>query len=68
MACYVSRAMTENPSPESLLAAAGLPAQEVRDWLRARPGAMTSFEEDRARFAPFFARGAALLERLQRFP
>jgi thioesterase DpgC len=60
--------MTENPSPEVLLAAAGLPAQEVRDWLRARPAETTSFEEDRARCASFFARGTALLERLPAKP
>ncbi|MGA8048793.1 MAG: hypothetical protein WCA09_01295, partial [Burkholderiales bacterium] len=57
--------MTENPPPETLLAAAGLPAEDARAWLRARPPeAAKSLDEDRERYGRFFARGAALVERL----
>jgi len=60
--------MTENPPPESLFVAAGLPAGEVRDWLRSRPEGTTSLDEDRERYGRFFARGTALVERLPAKP
>jgi thioesterase DpgC len=68
LACYVLRAMTENPPAESLLAAAGLPAGEARAWLRARPEGTTSLESDAARYGRFWALGAALLGRLPAKP
>jgi thioesterase DpgC len=60
--------MTENPPTESLLAAAGLPAGEAREWLRARPEGTTSLESDAARYGRHWALGAALLERLPAKP
>jgi len=56
--------MTENPPPETLLAAAGLPAEDARAWLRTRPEGTTSLEADVARFGRYWTLGAALLERL----
>lgn len=68
LACYVLRAMTENPPAESLLAAAGLPAGEAREWLRARPSGTTSLEADAARYGRYLALGDALLARLPAKP
>ena len=68
MACYVLRAMTDNPPTESLLAGAGLPASEAREWLRVRPEGTTSLEADAARYGRYWALGAALLERLPAKP
>ena len=56
--------MTENPPTESMLAAAGLPVAESRDWLRARPAGSASLEADVARYGRFWALGDALLARL----
>jgi thioesterase DpgC len=56
--------MRENFPAESLLAAAGLPAGEARDWLRARPSGTAALEPDGARFGRYWALGDALLARL----
>ncbi len=60
--------MTENPPAESLLAAAGLPASEAREWLRARPERTDSLEADAARHGRYWALGATLLARLPAKP
>ena len=46
------------------LAAAGLPAREVRDWLQAEPGETTDFPNDRKKFSAYWQKSSRLLGRL----
>jgi len=50
------------------LAAAGLPAGDVREWLQTRPGETTDYAADREKFAGYWHRTAGLLARLPRKP
>jgi (3,5-dihydroxyphenyl)acetyl-CoA 1,2-dioxygenase len=47
---------------------AGLPPEPVAEWLSAAPEAPVGFGEDRLRYALFWARGDALLQRLPKKP
>ena len=46
------------------LAAAGLSAGDVRDWLQAEPGETTDFPADRKKFSGYWEKSSRLLARL----
>jgi hypothetical protein len=46
------------------LAAAGLSAGEVRDWLQSEPGETTDFPADRKKFSGYWQKSSGLLGRL----
>ena len=55
---------TTDAAAVEYLAAAGLPAREVRDWLQAEPGETTDFPNDRKKFSAYWQRSSRLLGRL----
>src|SRR5215467_8651766 len=60
----VSSAVTTEINSTECLAAAGLPAGEVKAWLQAEPGETTDFPADRERFSEYWRTSARLLGRL----
>lgn len=50
------------------LAAAGLPAGDIRDWLQAEPGETTDFPADRRKFSGYWQKSARLVGRLPHKP
>ena len=50
------------------LAAAGLPADDIRDWLQAEPGETTDFPADRRKFSGYWQKSARLVGRLPHKP
>jgi thioesterase DpgC len=50
------------------LAAAGLPAGDIRDWLQAEPGETTDFPADRRKFSGYWQKSARLVGRLPQKP
>jgi len=60
----VSSAVTTEINASECLAAAGLPAGEVKAWLQAEPGETTDFPADRERFSGYWRTSARLLGRL----
>jgi thioesterase DpgC len=59
---------TTDAAAVEYLAAAGLPAREVRDWLQAEPGETTDFPNDRKRFSAYWQKSSRLLGRLPSKP
>src|SRR6516225_5753924 len=60
----VSGPVTTEINSTECLAAAGLPAGEVKAWLQAEPGETTDFPADRERFSEYWRASARLLGRL----
>ena len=60
----MSSAVTTEINASECLAAAGLPAGEVKAWLQAEPGESTDFPADRERFSGYWRTSARLLGRL----
>ena len=63
--------MTTRPSDAAAvecLAAAGLPAGDIRDWLQAEPGETTDFPADRRKFSGYWQKSARLVGRLPHKP
>src|SRR5262249_19437930 len=64
----VSSAVTTEINSTECLAAAGLPAGEVKAWLQAEPGETTDFPADRERISEYWRTSARLLGRLSPKP
>src|SRR5262249_61657854 len=62
----VSSAVTTEINATECLAAAGLPASEVKAWLQAEPGETTDFPSDREEFSEYWRTSARLLGGLPR--
>ena len=60
----MSSAVTTEINATECLAAAGLPASEVKAWLQAEPGETTDFPTDREKFSEYWRTSARLLGRL----
>src|SRR5262245_63533670 len=56
--------LTTETGASECLAAAGLPASEVKAWLQAEPGETTDFPADREKFSGYWRTSARLIGRL----